>query len=265
MEEIKLNISRPLIFFDLETTGTSVTTDRIVELSYLKVYPNGEKESKTRRLNPEMHIPEASTRVHHITDDDVKDCPTFRQIAKSLMDIFEGCDVAGYNSNKFDVPLLIEEFARVGMAFDIKNRRFIDVQSIFYRMEPRTLVAAYKKFCGKNLEDAHSAMADTMATYEVLLGQIREYEDLENDIESLAKYSENENNVDMVGRIVRDEEGNCLINFGKHKGRKVEEIFATDHGYYSWIMNGDFPKNTKDVLTGLYMKYLEQRKKKKSK
>ena len=159
---MKLNLTRPIIFFDLETTGTNVTRDRIVEFSYIKVYPDGRpEEEKCRRINPEMHIPEESTKVHHITDDDVRDCPTFRQVAKSLADIFEGCDVAGYNSNKFDVPMLIEEFARAGISFDVAGRRFIDVQNIFHKMEQRTLVAAYKFYCGKNLEGAHSAVADT--------------------------------------------------------------------------------------------------------
>ena len=187
--DIKLNLERPIIFFDLETTGTNVTHDRIVELSYIKIYPDGREEKKTRRINPEMPIPPASTAIHHITDEDVKDEPTFRQIAKSLLSIFEGSDIAGYNSNKFDVPVLMEEFGRCGINFDIAGRRFIDVQNIFHKMEQRTLVAAYKFYCGANLEDAHSALADTQATYEVLLGQLAKYPELENDVEFLAKFS----------------------------------------------------------------------------
>ena len=196
--DIKLNLERPIIFFDLETTGTNVTHDRIVELSYIKIYPDGREEKKTRRINPEMPIPPASTAIHHITDEDVKDEPTFRQIAKSLLSIFEGSDIAGYNSNKFDVPVLMEEFGRCGINFDIAGRRFIDVQNIFHKMERRTLVAAYKFYCGANLEDAHSALADTQATYEVLLGQLAKYPELENDVEFLAKFSTIGRNLDLA-------------------------------------------------------------------
>ena len=202
--DIKLNLERPIIFFDLETTGTNVTHDRIVELSYIKIYPDGREEKKTRRINPEMPIPPASTAIHHITDEDVKDEPTFRQIAKSLLSIFEGSDIAGYNSNKFDVPVLMEEFGRCGINFDIAGRRFIDVQNIFHKMEQRTLVAAYKFYCGANLEDAHSALADTQATYEVLLGQLAKYPELENDVEFLAKFSTIGRNLDLAARIVLD-------------------------------------------------------------
>ena len=249
---MKLNLERPLIFFDLETTGTNVTQDRIVELSFIKVYPDGHDESKTRRINPEMPIPPASTAVHHITDEDVKDAPTFRQVARSLMDIFEGCDIAGYNSNKFDVPLLIEEFSRAGYNFDVSGRRFVDVQNIFHKMEQRTLVAAYKFYCGKNLEDAHSALADTRATYEVLLGQLDRYPELENDVEKLAEFSRSGRNLDLAARIVRDDKDVPVFNFGKHKGQPVKEVFRKEPSFYSWMMQGDFPKNTKDVVSVLY-------------
>lgn len=249
---MKLNLTRPLIFFDLETTGTNIISDRIVELSYIKVYPDGQEEKKTRRLNPEMPIPPGATAVHHITDEDVKDEPTFRQISKALLQIFEGCDIAGYNSNKFDVPLLMEEFARAGLNFDITGRRFIDVQNIFHKMEQRTLVAAYKFYCGKNLEDAHSALADTQATYEVLLGQLEKYEELENDVDKLAAFSKSGRNVDLGGRIVLNDNDEPVFNFGKHKGRAVKDVFRKEPSFYHWMMQGDFAKNTKDVITGLF-------------
>lgn len=258
-QEIKLNLEKPIIFFDLETTGTNVTHDRIVEISYIKIYPDGKEEKKSRRLNPEMHIPEASTAVHHITDEDVKNEPTFRQVAKSLLDIFDGCDIAGYNSNKFDVPVLMEEFGRCGINFDITGRRFIDVQNIFHKMEQRTLVAAYKFYCGAVLEDAHSAMADTQATYEVLLGQLRKYSELKNDVEFLAKFSTMGKNVDLAARIVLDDNDVPVFNFGKHKGKPVKDVLRREPSFFDWVMQGDFPKNTKDVLCQLKYKYQHEK------
>lgn len=258
-QEIKLNLEKPIIFFDLETTGTNVTHDRIVEISYIKVYPDGKEEKKSRRLNPEMHIPEASTAVHHITDEDVRDEPTFRQVAKSLLDIFDGCDIAGYNSNKFDVPVLMEEFGRCGINFDIAGRRFIDVQNIFHKMEQRTLVAAYKFYCGAVLEDAHSAMADTQATYEVLLGQLRKYSELRNDVEFLAKFSTMGKNVDLAARIVLDDNDVPVFNFGKHKGKPVKDVLRREPSFFDWVIQGDFPKNTKDVLCQLKYKYQHEK------
>ncbi len=249
---MQLNLKRPIIFFDLETTGTNITQDRIVEFSYIKVYPDGHEESKTRRLNPEMPIPAGASAVHHIYDEDVKDEPTFRQISKALLQIFDGCDIAGFNSNKFDVPLLIEEFGRVGLNFDVANRHFIDVQNIFHKMEKRTLVAAYKFYCGKNLEDAHSALADTQATYEVLKSQLDRYSELENDVEKLAEFSRAGKAVDLAARIVRNENDVPVFNFGKHKGKPVVEVFKREPSFYSWMMQGDFSKNTKDVITVLY-------------
>ncbi len=249
---MKLNLTRPLIFFDLETTGTNVVNDRIVELSYIKVYPDGHEESKTRRLNPGMPIPPASTAVHHITDEDVKDCPTFAQVAKSLHAIFADCDIAGYNSNKFDVPLLIEEFGRAGLNFDVAGRNFIDVQNIFHKMEQRTLIAAYKFYCGKNLEEAHSALADTRATYEVLLGQLDRYGELQNDVAFLADFSKAGRAVDLAARVVLDDQDQPVFNFGKHKGKRVKDVFRREPSFYHWMMQGEFPKNTKDVITVLY-------------
>ena len=261
--DIKLNLERPIIFFDLETTGTNVTHDRIVELSYIKIYPDGREEKKTRRINPEMPIPPASTAIHHITDEDVKDEPTFRQIAKSLLSIFEGSDIAGYNSNKFDVPVLMEEFGRCGINFDIAGRRFIDVQNIFHKMEQRTLVAAYKFYCGADLVGAHSALADTQATYEVLLGQLKRYPELENDVEYLAKFSNIGKNLDLAARIVLDDNDVPVFNFGKHKGKAVKDVLRREPSFFDWIMQGDFPKNTKDVLMQLKFKYNKERQQEK--
>lgn len=249
---MELKLERPLIFFDLETTGTNITQDRIVEFSYYKIYPDGTKEEKSRRINPEMKIPAESTAVHHITDEDVKNEPTFRQVAKALNAIFDNCDIAGYNSNKFDVPLLVEEFNRVGINFDLSGRRFIDVQNIFHKMEQRTLVAAYRFYCGKELEGAHSASADTLATYEVLLGQLERYPDLKNDVDYLAEFSKSGRNVDLSGRVVLNDKDEAVFNFGKHKGKRVVDVFRSEPSFYSWMMQGDFAKNTKDVITRLF-------------
>lgn len=256
---MQLKLERPLIFFDLETTGTNVTHDRIVEISILKVFPDGHKESKTRRINPEMPIPAAATAVHHITDEMVADEPTFRQISKSLLSFFEGCDIGGYNSNKFDVPLLIEEFGRAGLNFEVKGRHFIDVQNIFHKMEQRTLVAAYKFYCGKDLEGAHSANADTEATYEVLLGQLERYPDLENDVEKLAEFSKTGKSLDLSARIVLNEKDEPVFNFGKHRGKTVASVFRSEPSFYTWMMQGDFAKNTKDVITALYAESRKQK------
>lgn len=242
---MKLSLKKPIIFFDLETTGTSITTDRIVEISMIKVMPNGEERTRTLRINPEMHIPEESTAIHHITDADVADKPTFKQIAKDLAKSFEGCDVAGYNSNKFDLPMLSEEFNRAGVDFDFSRAKMVDVQTIFHKKEQRTLVAAYRFYCDRNLEEAHSANADTRATYEVLMAQLDRYPDLPNDIEELSKFSSQNNNVDLMGRIILNDNGQEVINFGKYKGQTVESVFRKDQGYFSWIEQGDFPQDTK--------------------
>ena len=252
---MKLNLKNPLVFFDLETTGTNINSDRIVEICYLKVYPNGNEESKTMRINPEMHIPEASSAVHGIYDADVADCPTFREVAKNIANDIEGCDLAGFNSNRFDIPLLAEEFLRVGVDIDMMKRKFIDVQVIFHKLEQRTLSAAYKFYCDKNLEDAHTAEADTRATYEVLKAQLDRYPDvLENDMKFLADYSSYNKNVDFAGRIVYNEQGVEVFNFGKYKGMPVAEILKKDVGYFGWLMQGDFTLNTKNVLTKIRLR-----------
>jgi len=252
---MQLNLSRPIIFFDLETTGTSVTSDRIVEISLIKVFPDGSTEEKSRRINPECHIPEASSAIHHITDDDVKDAPTFRQIAKSLHEMFDNCDIAGFNSNKFDVPLLIEEFGRAGLSFDVAGRNFVDVQGIFHKMEQRTLVAAYRFYCGKDLNDAHSAVADARATYEVLLSQLDRYPELKNDVKALSEFSSGGRNVDLAGRMVYDDNNEPIFNFGKNKGKKVKDVVRHEPGFIQWILQGDFPKETKDQVRRLQYEF----------
>lgn len=247
---MKLNLRRPMVFFDLETTGTNISTDRIVEISVVKVMPDGEQITRTRRINPEMPIPAEATAVHHITDEDVKDMPTFRQVAKSLREFMIGCDFCGFNSNRFDLPMLAEEFMRVDVDVDFfKKAKYVDVQNIFHKKEERTLVAAYKFYCDKNLDEAHSAEADTMATYEVLCSQLDRYDDLENSVEFLSEFSSRAKTADFAGRIAYDENGVEVFTFGKHKGKSVEEIFRTDPSYYAWIMNGDFPNYTKKIFT----------------
>jgi len=256
---MELNLKNPIVFFDLETTGINISRDRIVEISLLKVHPNGKEELKSRRINPEMHIPEESTAIHGITDEDVKDCPTFKQVAKSLADHLEGCDLAGFNSSRFDVPMLVEEFLRANVDFDVSKRKLVDVQIIFHRKEQRTLEAAYKFYCDKDLLNAHSAESDTLATYEVLKSQLDRYPDLANDIEKLSEeFSNFKNNVDFAGRIVLNDKGVEVFNFGKHRGKPVAEIFTNEPSYYSWMMDGDFPLNTKQVLTQIRLKMMSK-------
>ena len=250
---MKLNLKRPIIFFDLETTGLDIAKDRIVELCYIRVEPNGNEEARSMRINPEMHIPEVASSVHGITDDDVKDCPTFADVAPQLAATFEGCDLAGFNSNRFDLPLLAEEFMKAGVNIDLSHVQAIDVQNIYHKLEKRTLAAAYKFYCGRDLENAHSALADTQATYEVLQAQLDHYpNDLQNDVDFLAEFSRMNRNIDFAGRFVYDESGKELINFGKYKGKAIKDVLS---GYYSWIMQGDFTLNTKQVLTKLRLKY----------
>ncbi len=246
---MKLKLTRPLVFFDLETTGTNISRDRIVEISVIKLMPDGTVIEKTRRINPEMPIPAEATAVHHITDDDVRNEPTFRQIAVSLAQMLSGCDIAGYNSNRFDVPLLDQEFERAGVDFDISRARMIDVQTIYHKKEPRTLVAAYRYYCDKNLEEAHSALADTRATMEVLLAQLDRYDDVPTEVGALADYASANRNVDIMGRLIYDDKDREVINFGKYKGQLAEEVLRRDPGYYNWIMSGDFPRNTKNAFT----------------
>lgn len=251
---MQLNLKNPLVFFDLETTGINITTDRIVEISYLKVYPNGKEVSTTYLVNPERPIPSEATAIHKITDEMVKDKPTFKELAKIIAKDLEGCDIAGYNSNRFDVPMLMEEILRAGVDFDISHRKFVDVQTIFHKKEQRTLTAAYKFYCDKELDGAHSAKADTQATYEVLKGQLDKYDDLENDVQFLASYSQQNRNVDFAGRIVLNDNDVEVFNFGKYKDRPVEEVFKTDLGYYNWMMQGDFALSTKKVLTEIKLR-----------
>jgi DNA polymerase-3 subunit epsilon len=251
---MKLNLRNPLIFFDLETTGIDVANDRIVEISYFKIYPNGDEESKTMKINPTIPIPEKVVAIHGIRDEDVRDAPTFNAIARSLAQTFEGCDFAGYNSNKFDIPLLAEEFLRADTDIDLKKRKFVDIQVIFHKKEQRTLGAAYKFYCDKVLDGAHTAEADTMATYEILKAQLDRYPDLPNDVDELAKYSSHNRNVDFLGRIILDDDEKEIFNFGKYKGQRVDDVLKKDPGYYGWMMNGQFPLYTKKVLTAIKLR-----------
>ena len=255
---MELNLKKPIIFFDLETTGTDISKDRIVEICYIKVSPDGKEVEYTKRINPGMHIPEGASAVHGIYDEDVKDCPMFKDVAREIANEFEGCDVAGFNSNRFDLPLLAEELLRAQVDIDLSRMRAIDVQVLYHRREPRTLSAAYKFYCGKVLEDAHSALADTRATYEVLKSQLDFYDDLENDMEALSKESSFTNNVDFAGRIVYDESGKEVFNFGKYKGMPVDAVLDRDPGYYGWMMNGDFTLNTKQVLTRIKLRGIKR-------
>ena len=256
---MNLHLVKPLVFLDLETTGLSISADRIVELSFLKLLADGSEQTKTYLLNPTIPISPRATEIHGISDADVAGCPTFADIAKELVSSFEGCDFAGYNSNRFDFPMLAEEFLRVGVEIDLKSRSFIDVQVIFHKMEQRTLSAAYQFYCDKDLANAHSAEADTRATYEVLLAQLRRYPVLGSDVAALSKFSSVGRSVDYVGRIVYDELDREIFNFGKYKGVPVEDIFEKDPSYFSWMMNVDFPLYTKKVLEELRERYRSKR------
>lgn len=252
---MKLNLKNPIIFFDLETTGVDVSKDRIVEICYIKVWPNGNEVSRTMRINPGMPIPEQASAVHGIYDADVADCPTFKEVAKEIANDFTGCDLAGFNSNRFDLPMLAEEFLRAQVDIDLTRHRAIDVQVIYHKLEQRTLSAAYKFYCGAELVNAHSALADTRATYEILQAQLDHYPDvLVNDMEFLSQFSSFTRNADFAGRIIFDDAGNEVFNFGKYKGEKVETVLLRDSGYYAWMMNGDFPLNTKQVLTRIKLR-----------
>jgi DNA polymerase-3 subunit epsilon len=251
---MELNLTKPIVFFDLETTGIDVTNDRIVEISLLKVFLDGKEEIKTMRINPEMPIPKQSTDIHGISDEDVKDEPTFKLVAKDVAKFIAGCDLGGYNSNKFDIPLLAEEFLRVDLDVDFKKHRFVDVQVIFHKMEQRTLSAAYKFYCQKDLENAHSAEADTIATYEILKSQIDRYDNLENNMDELSKFSTHNKNADFAGRIIFNDKDEEVFNFGKYKGQTVESVLEKDQGYFSWMLNSDFPLYTKKVLTAIKLR-----------
>ncbi len=257
---MELKLKRPIVFLDLETTGINVAADRIVEISLLKITPNGKEQWMTTLVNPEMPIPPKVTALHGISDADVANAPKFKDIAKNLAVFLEGCDLAGYNAIKFDIPVLAEEFLRTSNDFNFRKRRYVDVQVIFHKKEQRTLAAAYQFYCKKDLKNAHSAEADTAATYEVLKSQLDIYPDLENDVEKLADFSAFNNNADFAGRIILDENGVETFNFGKHKGKHVEQVFREEPSYYSWMMNGDFPLYTKKVLTEIKLRTFGNKK-----
>lgn len=246
---MKLSLTRPIVFFDVEATGLNVSTDRIVELCLLKVYPDGSEETLTQRFNPGIHISEEASAVNGIKDEDVAQSPRFKEKAKDIAEKFKGCDIGGFNSNYFDIPMLVEEFIRAGVDFNISDCQFVDVQNIYHKMEKRNLSAAYKFYCNKDLEAAHTALADTKATYEVLQAQLDKYDgQLENNVSFLSVFSRRNNNVDLAGRVVYNEEGVEIINFGKHKGHPVAEVLRKEPGYFNWIMQGDFTQNTKQVF-----------------
>jgi DNA polymerase-3 subunit epsilon len=245
---MKLNLSKPIVFFDLETTGINIAKDKIVEISILKVFPNGNKESKTWLVNPEMEIPKESSDIHGITNEKVVNEPTFKELAPEISKMIENCDLAGFNSNRFDIPLLAEAFLRVGIDFNMDNRKAIDVQTIFHKKEQRTLSAGYQFYCNKELENAHSAEADTLATYEILLAQIEKYDDLENDVNALSDFSYHKVRADFAGFILYNDKEEEIFSFGKHKGKRVKDVFEQDKGYFNWIQNADFPLYTKKVL-----------------
>lgn len=268
---MQLNLKNPVVFLDLETTGIDIVKDRIVEIALLKVRPDGVEEEMIRRVNPEMPISEEATQIHGISNEDVVNEPTFREVAKNMARFLEGCDLAGFNSNRFDIPLLAEEFLRADVDIDLKKRKFIDVQAIFHKMEKRTLEAAYKFYCDKPLTNAHSALADTRATYEVLKAQLDIYKETEytdkrgkktrpviNDVEKLSEFSSYDHNVDFAGRIVYNEKGVEVFNFGKNKGIPVEKVLQDQPGYFGWIMNSEFPLYTKRVLTQIKLRMMDK-------
>ena len=257
---MELNLKRPLVVFDLESTGLNITEDRIIELSYVKVYPNGKEETNTFRFNPERTIPQQAIAVHGITNEDLVNEPTFKQRAHDIARVFEGSDIAGFNSNHFDIPLLAQEMSKAGVSFDPSQHRFIDVQTIYHKREKRDLEAACIFYCGHPMEHHHSAADDAKTTLEVLKAQLDHYandsEPLQNDVEYLSSYSTHNRNVDLAGRIIYNEQQQPVFNFGKHKGKTVEDVFTKlDYGYYDWMMKSDFAENTKQVITKLYIQY----------
>src|SRR5476651_1836096 len=269
---MKLKLKRPLAFFDLETTGTNIGVDRIVEISVIKMNPDGSEAVKTWKINPEIPIALESSLIHGIYEEHVVDAPVFKNAADEIADFIGDSDLAGYNSNRFDIPMLMEEFLRVDHPFDIEERRFVDVQNIFHQMEQRTLRAAYQFYCGKDIINAHSAEADTRATMEVLLAQVEKYADVEfedkkgiktkpvvNDVEALHKFTNMNKPVDFAGRMVYNDAGDETFNFGKHKGKKVEDVFKAEPSYYAWMMQGDFPLYTKRKLEQIYKRFTAKR------
>jgi DNA polymerase-3 subunit epsilon len=256
---MRITLTKPIAFFDLETTGINIINDRIVEFSVLKIHPDASSEILTKRINPCIPIPAESSAVHGIFQKDIEEAPTFKQIAHELAHFLDNCDLAGYNSNKFDIPLLIEEFLRADVEFEMKNRRLVDVQTIFHKMEQRNLSAAVKFYCGKEMQHAHSAEADIRATYEVFQAQLEKYPELQKDINFLHTFSSHTNNADLSGKIVYNEKNEEMFNFGKHKGRLVEEIFKKEPSYYDWMMKGEFPLHTKKVITAIRLKSFNQK------
>jgi DNA polymerase-3 subunit epsilon len=246
-----LELKRPLCFFDLETTGVNVVKDRIVEIAVLKLLPNGNKEGKTWLVNPEMPIPKGASDIHGITDEKVADAPNFKTLAGEIYAFMKGCDWAGFNSDRFDIPLIAEEFMRAEIDFDLKNHKTIDVQTIFHKMEQRTLSAALKFYCNKDLINAHTAMADTEATYQVLLAQVERYEELENNLDFLSQFCTRKRSLDVAGFIILNKENKPCFSFGKHKGKTIDEVLEKEPGYFGWLLNADFPLYTKKVLTAL--------------
>jgi len=256
---MKIKLSKPICFFDLETTGINISKDRIVEVSVLKVFPDGNKESRTWLVNPEIHIPIEVSNIHGITNEMVANEPNFKTIGNQLKEMINNCDLGGFNSNKFDIPLLAEEFLRSNIDFDLENIKCIDVQNIFHKMEKRTLGAAYKFYCKKELIDAHSSKADTLATYEVLEAQIDMYSELENNVNFLSEFSSRNKTVDLAGFIIYDQNNIPCFSFGKHKGKSVDFIIDNEPGYFGWILNSDFPMYTKKILTKLRLNKLNNK------
>ncbi|WP_455168974.1 exonuclease domain-containing protein [Aegicerativicinus sediminis] len=251
---MQLKLNKPICFFDLETTGINISTDRIVEIAILKVFPDGKEVSKRWLVNPEIPIPAEVTKIHGISDEDVADKPTFKELAKEIHSIIKDSDLGGFNSNRFDIPLLAEELLRAEVDFDMRNCHAVDVQTIFHKMEQRTLEAAYKFYCDKDLANAHSAEADTLATYEVLKAQVKRYDELENDIKFLSEFSARKRFADFAGFIVFNKKGEECFSFGKHKGKTVTAVLDAEPGYFGWLLNADFPLYTKKVLTAIKLR-----------
>ena len=269
---MELNLTKPIVFLDLETTGINITNDRIVEISMLKIMPDGKQEVHTHRINPTVPIPPETTAIHGINDEDVKDAPTFAEMASNFAQFIGNADLAGYNAIKFDFPLLVEEFLRVDIDFDLRSRRLVDVQNIFHKMESRTLSAAYRFYCNESLENAHSAEADTVATYEILKAQLDRYAEteytekggkkvypIENNIRTLSEFSYYNQSADLVGQIIFNKDNAEMFNFGKHKGKTVEEVFRIEPAYYDWMMKADFPLSTKKLITAIKLRGFNNR------
>jgi DNA polymerase-3 subunit epsilon len=269
---MELNLTKPIVFIDLETTGINITADRIVEISMLKIMPDGKKDVHTHLINPTIPIPPETTAIHGISNEDVKDAPTFADMASNFVQFIGNADLAGYNAIKFDFPLLVEEFLRVDIDFDLRVRRLVDVQNIFHKMESRTLSAAYRFYCNESLENAHTAEADTVATYEILKAQLDRYESteytekggkkiipIENNIKTLSEFSYYNQSADLVGQIIFNQNNAEVFNFGKHKGKTVEEVFRTEPAYYDWMMKAEFPLSTKKLITAIKLRAFNNR------